>query len=78
MNQLIQGHSGTALETSQNKLGTNQVTNEDNSQGDPNPEAGIFQNQTTRNSGPEEDHNMMTGVQKESQCGHEMVTGVHE
>ena len=48
MKPLIQGHSGTAPETSQNTYGINQGTNEDDSQGDPHPEAGIFHNQTTR------------------------------
>ena len=56
MNPLIQGHSGTAPETSWNVYGTNQGTNEDDSQSDPHPEAGIFQSQTTRNSGPEDGH----------------------
>ena len=54
MNPLFQGHSGTAPETSRNAYGTNQRTNEDDSQIDPHPEAGIFQSQTTRNSGPED------------------------
>ena len=42
MNPLIQGHSGTAPETSRNGFGTNQGTNEDDSQSDPHPEASIF------------------------------------
>ena len=48
MNPLIQGHSGTAPETSWNAYGSNQETNEDDSQSDPHPEAGIFQSQTTQ------------------------------
>ena len=56
MNPLFQGHSGTAPETSGNAYGTNQGMNEDDSQSDPHLEAGIFHNQTTRNSGPEEGH----------------------
>ena len=56
MNLLIQGHSGTAPETSRNAFSTNQGTNEDDSQSDPHPEAGIFHNQTTQNSGPEDGH----------------------
>ena len=56
MNPLIQGHSGTAPETSRNAFGTNQGTNEDDSQSDPHPEAGIFRSQTTQNSGPEVSH----------------------
>ena len=43
MKPLIQGYSGTAPETSRNAYGTNQGTNEDNSQSDPHPEAGVFQ-----------------------------------
>ena len=58
MNPLIQGHSGTAPETSRNAFGTNQGTNEDNSQSDLHPEAGIFRSQTTRNSGPEVGHDI--------------------
>ena len=53
MNPLIQGHSGTAPETSRNALGTSQWTNEDDSQSDPHPEAGIFHNQMTQTRGPE-------------------------
>ena len=56
MNLLIQGHSGTTPETSRNAFSTNQGTNEDDSQSDPHPEAGIFGNQTMRNSGTEDDH----------------------
>ena len=56
MNLLIQGHSGTAPEASRNAYGTNQGTNEDDSQSDPHPEAGIFRNQTAQNSGPEDGH----------------------
>ena len=56
MNPLYQGHSGTAPETSRNAFGTNQGTNEDKSQSDPHPEAGIFRSQTTQISGPKEGH----------------------
>ena len=56
MNPLIQGHSGTAPETSRTAYGSNQGTNEDDSQSDPHPEAGIFQSQTTQISGPEDGH----------------------
>ena len=56
MNPLIQGHSGTAPETSRSAFSTSQGTNEDNSQSDPHPEAGIFHNQMTQNSGTEEGH----------------------
>ena len=57
MNPLLQGHSGTAPETSRNALSTSQGTNEDDSQSDPHPEAGIFYNQMTENSGAEDGHN---------------------
>ena len=56
MNPLIQGHSGTAPERSRNAFSTRQGTNENDSQGDPHPEAGIFINQATQNSGPEDRH----------------------
>ena len=69
-NPLIQGHSGTAPETSRNALSTSQGTNEDDSQSDPHPEAGIFNNQTTQNSGSEDGHDMVTGIKKESLYGH--------
>ena len=42
MNPLIQGDAGTAPETSWNAYGSNQGPNEDDSQSDPHPEAGIF------------------------------------
>ena len=51
MNPLIQGKSGTTPVMSRNAFSTNQRTNEDDSQSDPHPEAGIFGNQTMRNSG---------------------------
>ena len=47
LNPLFQGYSGTASETSRNTLRTNQGTNEDDSQSDPHPEAGVSQGQTT-------------------------------
>ena len=42
-NPLIQGHSGSAPETSRNTLGSNQGTIEDNSQSDAHQEASISQ-----------------------------------
>ena len=54
LNQLIQGHSGTAPETSRNTLHTNQGTNEEDSRSDPHPEAGVSQSQSTLNSGPDD------------------------
>ena len=65
MNPLIQGHSGTAPETCRNAYGTNQGTNEDDSQSDIHPEAGIFCSQTIQNSSPEEGHDKVTGVHEE-------------
>ena len=66
MNPLIQGDSRTAPETSQNALNASQGTNEDNSQRDPHPEAGIFQSQTMQNSGQEEGHDMKTNCWPEN------------
>ena len=47
MNPLLQGHSGTTPEPSRNALSTSQGTNEDDSQYDPHPEAGLFHSQLT-------------------------------
>ena len=78
MNPLIQGKSGTTPERSRNAFSTNQGTNEDDSQSDLHPETILFHNQTTRNSDPEDGHDMVTGVRKERLYRHNMVTGVHE
>ena len=56
MNPLIQGHSGTTPETSRNVFSIREGTNEDDSQSNPHPEAGLFNNQMTQNSGPEDGH----------------------
>ena len=56
MNRLLQGHSGTTPEPSRNTLSTSQGTNENDSQNDPHPEAGLFHGQMTQNSGPEDGH----------------------
>ena len=56
MNPLLQGHSGVTPEASRNPLSTSQGTNEDDSQNDLHPEAGLFHSQVTQNSGPEEGH----------------------
>ena len=77
-NPLTQGHSGTATETSRNVFSASQGTNKDDTQSNPHPEAGIFNNQMTQNCGPEGGQDMEKGVQKERLCGHDMVTGVHE
>ena len=65
MNPLIQGHSGTAPETSRSVFSTSQGTNENNSQSDPHPEAGIFKSEMTQNSGPEDRQDMTTRVHEE-------------
>ena len=78
MNPLLQSHSGATPEASHIPLSTNQRTNEDDSQNDLHPEAGLFHNQITQNSDPEESHDMVTGVQRESLCRRDMVTGFHE
>ena len=59
MNPLIQVHSGITPEMSRNAFSTKQGTNEDDSQSDPDPEAGIFGNQMTQNSGPEDDRDSL-------------------
>ena len=59
MNPLLQGHSGTTPETSRNVFSFNQGTNEDDSQSDPHPEAGLL------TSGREDRHDMVTGVHEE-------------
>ena len=59
MNRLIQ------TETSRNAMSTSQGTNEDDSQNDPQPEAGVFHNQMTQNFGPEDGHDMVTDVHEE-------------
>ena len=60
MNPLIQNHSGTTPEMFRNAYGINQGTNEDDSQSDPHPAAGVLQSQKSRNSGPENDHDSNT------------------
>ena len=65
MNPLNQGHSGTSPEMSRNIFSISQGTNEDESQSNPHPEAGIFNNQMTQSSGPEDGHDMVTGVHEE-------------
>ena len=56
MNPLLPGHSGTTPEPTRNTSDNNQGTNEDESQNDPHPEAGLFHGQTTLNVSLEEDH----------------------
>ena len=78
MNPLIQGKSGTTSVMSRNAFSTSQGTNEDDSQSDPQPEAGVFGNQTMRNSGQKYRRDMVTGVQGENLCGCDMVTRATE
>ena len=77
MNPLLPGHSGTTPGPSRHALNTSQGTNEDDSQNDPRPEAGLFHGQMTQDSGPEERHDMVTGVTEQIGNCHNM-TGVHE
>ena len=53
MNPLLPGGSGTTPEPTRNASGINQGTNEDDSQNDPHPEAGLFHGQREQNSGTE-------------------------
>ena len=77
MNPFIHSHSGTAPETSRNVCSISQGANEDDSQSKPHPEAGLFNNQTTQNSGPEDGHDMVTGATEQIGKRHDMVT-VHK
>ena len=79
LNPQIRTHSGTVPGTFRNTNVEKQGTNEDDySQSDPHPEAGILRSQTTQNFGPEVGYDMMTRVQKQSLCGHDTVTRVQE
>ena len=71
MNPLLQDHSGTTPETSRNVFSINQGANEDDSQSDPHPEAGLL------TSGREDRHDMATGVQRESTQAHDKCTSIH-
>ena len=78
MNPLIQGKCGTTPVMSRNAFSTNQGTNKDDSHSDHHPEAGIFGNQTLRNFGQKGRRDMVAGVQKESLCDHDLMTGATE
>ena len=71
LNPQIRTPSGTVPATFRNTNMENQGTNEGDSPSDLHPEAGIFHSQITQNSGPEVGHDIVTGVQKESLCGHD-------
>ena len=60
MNPLLQGHSGITPETSRKVFSVNKGTNEDDSQSNPHPEAGLL------TSGQEDHHDMVMGVQRGS------------
>ena len=78
MNPLLPGGSGTTPAPSRNALSISQGTNEDDSQNDPHPGAGLFHGQMTQNSGPGEGLYMIIGVNEQTRNGHYMVTGVNE
>ena len=77
-NQQIQTHSRTVPGTFRNTNVENQGTNEDDSQSDPHPEAGIVHGQTTQNSSPKECPDMVTGATGEIRQCLDMVTGATE
>ena len=62
LNQQITTHSGTVPGTFRNTNVENQGANEDDSQSDPHPEAGLFRSQTKQNSGQEVGPYMVTGA----------------
>ena len=75
-NQQIHTHSETVPGTFRNTNVENQGTNEDDSQSDPHPEAGIFRGQTTQNIGPKDCREMVTGATGEIRHCRDMVTGI--
>ena len=75
-NQQIHTHFETVPGTFRNTNVGNQGTNEDDSQSDLHPEAGIFRDQTTQNFGPKDCRDMVTGVTGEIRHCRDMVTGV--
>ena len=77
-NQQIHTHFETVPETFRNTNVENQGTNEDDSQSDPHPEAGIFRGQTTQNLGPKYCRDMVTGATGEIRHCRDMVTGATE
>ena len=78
LNQQITTHSETVPGTFRNTNVENQGTNEDDSQSDPHPEAGIFCSQTTQNFGPKDCRDMVTRVTGEIRHCRDMVTGATE
>ena len=59
MDPRVQDHSGTVPETSRNVFSISQGTNEDDSQSNFDPEAGVFNHQKTQNSGPQDGHDSL-------------------
>ena len=74
-NQQIHTHFETVPGTLRNTNVENQGTNEDDSQSDPHPEAGVFRGQTTQNLGPKDCRDMVTGAAGEIPHCPDMVTG---
>ena len=70
MNPLLQGHSGITPETSRNVSSVKQGTNEDDSQSNLHPEAGLL------TSGQKDHHDMVMGAQRGGKQASDMVTGV--
>ena len=62
LKSLNQGHAGTVPETSRTPLGTNQGTNENDSEYEPHPKTSVPQSQTTRNFGPYHCYDMVTRI----------------
>ena len=54
LSPLVQGHSGSAPETSRNTQRKIQGTNEDSSQSDPHLEARVAESQSTQSFGPDD------------------------
>ena len=75
LNQQITTHSETVPGTFRNTNAENQGTNEDSSQSDPHPEAGIFCGQNAQNSDLEDCCDMVTGAKREIRQCCDMVTG---
>ena len=77
LNPQIRTHSGTVPGTFRNTNVENQGTNEDDSQSDPHPKAGIFRIQTTQDSGPEIGHDMVTRVGSQNDPRPEAMISCH-
>ena len=78
LNPQIRTHYRTVRGTFRSTNVENQGTNEDDSQSDPQPEACIFRRQTTKNSGPEVGHDLVTGVQEGIRYRPHTVTGIQK